>query len=407
MNHQTEISLLFKSEYSNLVAVLCRYYGVQSIEIAEDIVSDTFVQAMKSWSHHAIPDRPKAWLRKVALNKIKDQYRRSKIFEEKVMPNISMYDLSTEETICDEIVEDSQLKMMFVVCHSSLNQDAQMCLALRLLCGFSIDEISIALLSNKETINKKLYRAKKKLKEDHSFLNDLDMKDYCNRLDNVLHILYLLFNEGYYSSISQKSIREDLCWEAMRLLLLLEKQKEFTQSKIHALLALMCFHVSRFEARLNGVGDYVLLEDQDRSLWNFQLIHKGKKYLSLSIDNEVKSKYHLEAAVAYWHTTDAEGKWNNILQLYNKLLTIEYSPIIALNRTYALARANSVDQALEEAIKLALEDNHLYLSLLAELYRMKGDLVSEKNYLELAYTKARKESERNLLKKKIHQSQDQ
>ncbi len=397
-----DISKIFKDEYSNLVAVLCHYYHIRDIQSAEDIVSDAFVIAMKTWSIKGIPDSPKAWLRKTAKNIIIDKHRRNKTFEEKVVPEINLHgDRITEIEITEKIIEDSQLRMIFHVCDPRLKNDAQLCLSLRILCGFSIPEISIALLSNKESINKKLYRAKKTLKTGEEFIKTLSQEDYLSRLDNVLRVIYLIFNEGYYSSVNEKNIRHEICWEAMHLCMVLINQDYIPKAKMHALMALMCFHASRLKARISENKINELYQYQNRDEWNIELIKKGEAFLNLSAQGQEISKYHLEAAIAYWHTTEDQSKWEKILQLYNKLLTIEYSPIIAMNRTYVLAQANSVNEAIKEAQKLPLKGNHYYYCLLAELYMLKGDTIKQKTYLNKALEKATKLNEKILIQEKL------
>lgn len=399
MKQSLEISKLFKAEYSNIVAVLCQYYGLDDIQVAEDIVSDTFLQAMKSWSHNQIPQNPKAWLRKVAQNKLTDYYRRNKTFTDKV---VTHHTHTAERTssieITDEIISDSQLRMLFVVCDPAVNIESQLCLALRILCGFNIDEIATALLSSKEAINKKLFRAKKAIREKEKLNTELEKAAYIQRLDNVLRVIYLMYNEGYYSSTNEENIRQEICWEAMRLTLFLARQAFLPKQRIHALLALMCFHTSRINAR--GTGS-VLYAEQDREKWNTELIEKGEHYLNQSASGEVVSKYHLEAAIAYWHTTDDNEKWERILSLYNKLLIIEYSPVIAMNRTYALAKANSTLEAIKEALKLGLDKNHYYHCLVAELYRMDDNRPKEVEYLEQALKFVSKKSEADMIREKL------
>lgn len=400
-----QLSGIFKSEYSNLVAVLISYYGLKDIELAEDIVSDTFLRALKAWSHKGIPEHPKAWLRKVAQNLMLEHFRRKKTYEKKITPELGTRKQQTNEIeITDKIIEDSQLHMIFVLCDHELNKESQICIALRILCGFSIEEIAKALLSNKATINKKIYRAKKAIKERNRVKTDLSLNQYVARLDNVLRVIYLIFNEGYYSSVNEDNIRHEICWEAMRLSLFLSKQKIFPLQKIHALTALMCFHTSRLDARISEEKGNLLYHEQDKSKWNTALIQKGRKYLKMSSDGDIVSKYHLEAAIAYWHTRDNNSKWNNILQLYNKLLTIEYSPIIAMNRTYALARANSIVEALQEAHKLELKNNHHYFCLLAELYHMDHNIEKEIEYLKIAIGFANKKNEKELIKDKLEKA---
>ena len=397
-----QLSEIFKSEYSNLIAVLSNFYGVTDIQLAEDIVSETFLRAMKSWSHKGIPEFPKAWLRKVAQNLLTENHRREKIYNEKITPELGSTPQQAENIeITNQIIEDSQLQMIFVLCDPKLNRESQLCLALRILCGFSIEEIAKALLSNKESVNKKLYRAKKSIKERGRIEPNLTPSQYISRLDSVLRIVYLIFNEGYYSSVNEVNIRHDICWEAMRLCLFLAKQKDFPKGKIYALTALMCFHASRLNARTLGENGDLLYHEQDKNKWDKELIKKGKKYLTFSSVGEAISKYHLEAAIAYWHTVETKNKWDNILQLYNKLLTIEYSPVIALNRTYALAKANSVDEAIQEARKLDLKESPHYYCMLAELFRMNNNTDKEAHYLNQALQFANKENERKLILKKL------
>jgi len=405
MNPTTDIVRIFKTEYRNLVAVLCHFYDIGNIQLAEDLVSETFVKAMKTWSHNGIPESPKAWLRKTAKNLLIDYIRRQKNFNQNISPKLILEHKEAIETEwSDDIIEDSQLKMIFVVCDPELNKEAHLCLALRILSGFSIEEIAKALLSNKEAVNKKLYRAKKTLRLKNGLTTNLSEDDYATRLDTVLRVIYLIFNEGYYSSINESSIRQELCWEAMYLCKFLESKSSFSKSKIRALMALMCFHASRFDARLLDTDMIQLYDTQDRSKWNLGLIIKGEEYLNKSASGNIISKYHIEAAIAYWHTTDHDKKWNNILQLYNKLLTIEYSPIIAMNRTYALAKANSVEEAIESALKLNLKENHYYYCLLAALYNLGNEKINEIEYLRKALEIIEKPTEKVLIEDKLQKA---
>ncbi len=401
-NQLTEI---FRTEYGNLVAVLCHFYGIENIQLAEDIVSDTFLHAMKVWSHKGVPDFPKAWLRKVALNKFIDYYRRNQTFKEKVKDNYIQNQKQADETILNEqLISDGLLNMIFAICNSNLKIDTQICLALRLLCGFNIDQIATALLTNKENINKKLYRGKQQLRKYKASWNQLNSNDYVARVAPALRIIYLLFNEGYYSSSSDKNIRQDFCWEAMRLAIFMSEQTFLQKKDTYALIALMCFHTSRFDSRTNSNGQYILYMEQDKSKWNSDLIKKGEYYLAKSANGIEVSKYHLEAAIAYWHTTEAHDKWNNILQLYNRLLILEYSPVIAMNRTYALALANSTQEAIIEARKLNLDDNYYYFWLMAELFRLNKEPDKEIEYLNKALGLVNKTSEKNILKTKLEKA---
>ncbi len=402
MTSQEELSEIFKTEYSNLMAVLSHYYGISDLQLAEDIVSETFLKAMKSWSHKGIPQYPRAWLRKVAQNIFLEELRRKKTFEDKISKEVFSGQQATENIeITEQLIEDSQLRMIFLLCEPELKREAQLCIALRILCGFSTEEIAKALLSNKETVNKRLYRAKKTLQSRLSIDRVLSPADYKERLDNVLRVIYLLFNEGYYSSTVEDNIRHDLCWEAMRLGIFLSKQNNFELAHVHALIALMCFHASRFNARQSGENGDLLYHEQDRSQWDQRLIQKGQYYLRLASEGKIVSKYHLEASIAFWHTREEESKWEQILMHYNKLLTIEYSPVIAMNRSYALAKAHSPQKAIESASKLELNDNAHYFCLMAELYRMNADTDREIKNLNKALKLAKKENEKELIRRKL------
>jgi RNA polymerase sigma factor (sigma-70 family) len=373
MEQKELIPHLFRTEYRKIIAVLCKLFGIEHIEIAEDIVSDTFLAASELWGLKGLPENPTAWLYTVSKNKTKDYLRRNAIFVQKISPAVKYISAKSETIEIDlsiKNINDSQLAMMFAVCHPCISTESQIALSLNLLCGFGIDEIANAFLTNKEVIYKRINRAKEKLKIEKVKIEQPALAEINDRLATVLTTLYLLFNEGYYSASQDEIIRKDLCIEAMRLTMLLQENGNTNTPAVNALLALMCFQSSRFEARTNEKGETVLYQDQDTNLWNDELINQGVHYLKESSKGNQLSKYHYEAAIAFWHTNknDTKEKWETILQLYNRLLQIEYSPVTALNRTYALAKANGKQEAIIEAEKLNLIDNHLYHSLLGNLY---------------------------------------
>lgn len=364
---------LFRTEYRKIVSVLCYLFGIDNIEIAEDITSDTFLAATELWSLKGIPENPTAWLYTVAKNKTKNYLKRNSLFEQKLAVEIRHNANKSEEIEIDlsnKNINDSQLAMIFTVCNPVNSGEAQIALALNLLCGFGIQEISDAFLTNKEVIYKRINRAKEKLKEANIKIEQPTISEINNRLETVLTTLYLLFSEGYYSTSQNTILRKDLCAEAMRLTFLLIENPTTNLPAVNALLSLMCFHSSRFDARTNENGETILYQDQDETLWNQELIEKGQIYLVQASTGNTLSKYHLEASIAYWHTQkeDTPVKWQNILQIYNHLLILEYSPIAALNRTFALAKTNGKQEAITEAEKLNLTDNPFYFSLLGNLY---------------------------------------
>jgi len=405
MAEQQLIPHLFRTEYSKLVAVLCKYFGIEHIEAAEDIASETFLSALETWTYKGIPQNPVAWLYAVAKNKVKNQISRKHLFTEKIAPQIKYLSSDIGEIeidLSEKNITDSQLQMLFALCHPSISAEAQIGLSLRILCGFGIDEIANAFLSNKETINKRLYRAKEILRLNKVEIEFPPETEISKRLETVLTTLYLLFNEGYYSESRDTILREDLCLEAVRLTYLLIDNESTNQPNTNALLALMCFHSSRFATRRNENGEIILYNDQDETLWDKELISKGIYFLKQSSQGNTISKYHLEASIAYWHTikNDTKEKWENILQLYNHLLQIQYSPIAALNRTYAISKTYGKQEAIIEAQKLQLTNNQYYFSLLGELYK---DIDSKKAIanFEKAYSLAITQSEKQIIKKKI------
>ena len=381
--HTELLPHLFRLEYSKMTAVLCRLFGLQGIEIAEDIVSETFLKATEVWGIKGIPENPTAWLYTVAKNKTKDYLKRFNLFETKIKGTIPITigtnELQIEQAFdfTQQIIADSQLAMIFAVCHPVNPTEAQICLALQILCGFSVEEIANAFLSKTETIKKRLLRARAQLRNS-AFKNALSLPidTSPSKLDAVLRILYLLFNEGYFSKTENHVIRKDLCSEAIRLTLILTENRLTNTTQVNALLALMCFQSSRLDARVNDAGDAILFEQQDRNLWSKELIEKGNYYLVNSCSGNEISKYHLEAGIAYWHTTPTDNnKWDHILQLYNQLIIIEYSPMTALNRALAIGKVYGHTEAIRETEKLNLDDINYYHAMLGYLY---ADLDIEK-----------------------------
>ncbi|HXS37205.1 MAG TPA: sigma-70 family RNA polymerase sigma factor [Flavipsychrobacter sp.] len=379
------IPQLYRQEYSKMVSLLCSRFGIDQIDAAEDIVSETFLSAAETWGMKGMPDNPVAWLYRVAKNNVLNELKHERVFRKQVKGELiqnTSISAEPEFDISRQKINDSQLQMIFAVCHPSIPIEAQVSLALRVLCGFSIDEIAQALLTTKTNINKRLYRAKEKLRLENIKFPLLDNTALNERLDAVLITLYLLFNEGYYSASPDKVLRKDLCVEAMRLVYLLTEYHDakgatIASQNVYALLALMCFQASRFDARMSSEGDLILYEQQDNSLWDMELINRGNNFFIQSCDKGMLSRYHFEAAIAWWHTHQANSKekWENILMLYNRLLVLEYTPIAALNRAYAFARVYGNEKAIHEAEGLNLEGNLFYHSLLGELYT---GLINEK-----------------------------
>jgi RNA polymerase sigma-70 factor (ECF subfamily) len=367
IRHSDLLPNLFRVEFSKLTAVLCRHFGLQHIELAEDIACDAFLKAAEYWPVHGLPDNPTGWLYAVAKNKARDHLKHTAVFDHQVKdaikPTEAMFEPDFEFGV--ETIADSQLAMIFGVCNPRIPPSAQICLALQVLCGFSMEEIAGAFLAKPETIKKRLQRARTQLRNDRFGIRTLTKAEVASRMDTVLKTLYLLFNEGYFSKTHDQLIRKDLCSEAIRLTLLLTQYHLTNTPAANALMALCCYQCSRLDARSEGE----LFEQQDRSLWDQSLIDRGNIYLVNACSGEEASTYHLEAAIAYWHTIPGDdGKWPHILSLYDQLLTLDYSPIKALNRAFAYAKVSGKEAAIAEVGKLGLEGNGEYHQLLGYLY---------------------------------------
>jgi RNA polymerase sigma-70 factor (ECF subfamily) len=405
MSKQELIPNLFRTEYQKIVSVLVHLFGIEHIEIAEDIVSDTFLSATEHWHTKGIPENPTGWLYTVAKNKTRNYIKRHQFFEEKLVTALKANAAPNHEIEVDLSVKniaDSQLAMIFTVCDPVISGDSQVALALNLLCGFSIQEIAGAFLTNKEVIYKRINRAKEKLKEAKIKIEQPSLNQIAGRLDNVLKTLYLLYSEGYYSTSQNIPLRKDFCEEAMRLTLLLAGNQTTNTPEVNALLALMSFHSSRFDARLSEAGDTILYHNQDESLWNQELIEAGLYFLDQASRGNHLSKYHCEAGIAYWHTRKADlpEKWKNILKLYDQLLIIEYSPAAALNRVFALSKVKGKQKAIAEAEKLDLTDDIFYYALLGNLYTDINDGKALNNY-QIALKRSASGSDRTTISKNI------
>jgi RNA polymerase sigma-70 factor (ECF subfamily) len=301
VNGQELLPHLFRTEYSKITAVLCKLFGFEHMEVAEDIASDTFLAATELWGLKGLPENPVAWLYTVAKNKAKNHLKRAATFHKKVAVHLK-HDIADTDTLEIDLspqnIQDSQLQMMFAICHPAIAAEAQIGLALRVLCGFGIGEIADAFLTNKEVINKRLLRAKEKIRTENIQIAFPGKTEIYQRLEAVLRTLYLLFNEGYYSASHNSALRQDLCLEAIRLTYLLRENEETNQPAVNALLSLMSFHASRFEARTDSSGETVLYDDQDTNLWNKELIAQGEYFLNRASTGTKMSKYHMEAGIA-------------------------------------------------------------------------------------------------------------
>lgn len=402
---------LFRHESGKMVSVLTRIFGTHNIDLAEDVVQDTLLKALEQWRIGGIPDNPSGWLFTVARNKALDTIRREKrhvSFAEDITPLLeSEYSVipTLRELVSDTTIDDDQLRMMFVCCNPAISEEAQVALILKTLCGFSVNEIAAAFIISPDTIEKRLYRGKQILKDRNIKFEMPSPAQIESRLDTVLKALYLLFNEGYNSTSHDDVIREDLVEEAIRLSMFLLNHPSTAQPKVFALLALMSLHVARFPSRVDAGGNILALKDQDRSLWNQELIATGLRYLNQSAEGGELSTYHIEAAIASIHClapTYNDTNWEIIVGMYDKLYRKTNSPVAALNRAIAIAELHGPEagiRAIKEIPGLkSLEDYYIYPAALGEFHLRLGlynearvlftkalsltDSVREKRFLE-------------------------
>ncbi len=407
--HKT-VDHLFRHESGRMIAVLSKLLGLQQLHMAQDIVQDTLLQAMTTWPFSGLPDNPAGWLHRVARNKAVDVLRKAKTFKH-LQPELqhllrSEYTLTAtvQQLFEEEEIMDSELRMMFACCHTSIPVEAQMALILKTLCGLSTAEIAKAFLKDEETIAKRIYRAKEKIRSEHIKLELPAFPKIGQRLAAVLHSLYLLFNEGYNSSQPEHLIREDLCEEAMRLTYLLSKHPATNGPGTQALLALFCFQASRLNARLDDKGNIILLKNQDRSRWHLPLIQKGNYYLELATEDET-SAYHLEAAIAWLHASapDFEStNWKAIYHLYCELSRHHPSDIVSLNKAIAASYALDRKSAINELMEIKNLDNYyLYHTAIGEIYFDEGLDEQAKQCFQKALDLTTSPAEQQLLRNKI------
>ncbi|HEY2401433.1 MAG TPA: sigma-70 family RNA polymerase sigma factor [Steroidobacteraceae bacterium] len=338
---------LFRRESGRMIAALTRVFGFHNLALAEDVMQDALCRALEVWKHHGMPDNPSAWLMTTAKNHAVDVLRRERTART-FAPEITRL-LESEWTFRPTIeaafgphaIQDDELRMMFSCVDPRLTEEAQVALILHILCGFSVGEISNAFLCSAAAAEKRITRAKKVLASATQLFELAGTEDFCSRLSAVHRALYLLFNEGYHGANTKTAVRVELCREAMRLATLLRDHPLAATPATLALLALMCLHAARMPSRMDDSGSLSLLPDQDRSQWNIELIQEGQRLLEESASGEVVSAYHVEAAIAWCHAsapTAQATNWAQVIALYDTLLRIRPSPVIALNRAIAIAQ---------------------------------------------------------------------
>ncbi|MEX0966213.1 MAG: sigma-70 family RNA polymerase sigma factor [Bacteroidia bacterium] len=420
MNNQDNIDQLtahlFRENSGKMVAVLSRMFGLGQIDIATDVVQDTFETALSKWRFSGIPDNPSGWLMQVAKNKALNTFKRenkTQAFPPSVYLN--RFDKSIENQfdilLSPKEIKDSQLRLLFTCCHPSFSTKNQIIITLNILCGFGIPEIANALLMNEEAVKKALTRGKASLRKLDNILQTNIIAQADERIKTVRTILYLMFNEGYKTTRSKEAINNDLCYEAIRLAKLLENDGCAVNSETNALIALMFFNVSRFPARLGTSDEWLTLEEQNRSLWNSIFIEEGCHYLNKATQSETLTRFHIEAIIASIHctaTTFKETNWQKIAYLYHQLEQLEPSPVVTLNRIIAesyLSCSDSIRALDELEIKADLKKNFLVSATKGDIYKRKGEFKNAQIYYAQALSLSASPADREFLRKKILQCQ--
>lgn len=400
----------FRHQSGRLVSTLTRVLGVQHLDLVEDVVQAAFVQALRSWSVRGIPRDPAAWLFQVARNSAFDTLRRDRIRSEQMQlhaarehePENRLFDAVDRE---DEIADD-QLRMLFLCCHPVLPRESQLAFALKMLGGFSVPEIARGLLTSEANAQKRITRAKERLRSEPVL--EVDGTAVQERLESALSVVYLIFNEGYNALSAERVVRVDLCQEALRLGGLLADREVCRTPETCALMALMSLHAVRFASRESVDGEILLLEEQDRSAWDGDLLRQGLAWMGESARGDSLSIYHLEAGIAAEHcraTSFSETNWPRILHLYDLLVTVQPSAIHRLNRGIAVAYVHGPQAGLNALAQVDPNDippnYYLWDSTLGELHRRAGNRDDARHHFQIALGATKSRAEQELLRTRL------
>ena len=408
---------LFRHEGAKMVAILTRIFGIEHLNLAEDVVQEALARALQTWPFYGVPKNPSAWIMRASRNLALDVVRRRKVFQNKQAEIIRLMDRDgaapDEAIFSEDEISDDHLRLMFVCCHPAIPAEAQVALALKTLCGFSVGEIGHAFLTTDSAIAKRLTRAKQKIHQARIPFEIPAGRELEQRLDNVLQSLYLLFNEGYKASSGENLVREELCEEAIRLAELLVVHPAGNQPKTHALLALMLLNAARNPTRLDSEGNLLRLQEQDRTRWNKSMIARGMFHFARSAAGNNLSEYHLQAAIAACHCAakDYESTdWQKILLLYDRLIEFDQSPVVALNRAVAIANIRGPKAGLQAVRRVQdlnkLSSYYLLYAVLGEFEMRSGNPQAAAEQFRRSFELAETKSERAFLLKRLQRCVD-
>ena len=406
---------LFRHEWGRIVAALTRIFGVHNLALAEDVAQEAFCRAIEVWRFRGVPENPGGWLMATAKNCALDALRRERTART-FAPDLGRLLQSewTAATMVEELfmpkeIKDDQLRMMFSCCHAQLPEESQVALILHLLCGFSVDEIAGAFVGTHAATEKRITRAKKVLAGSKKLFDVTKPAEFSARLPIVHQALYLLFNEGYHGASPEAAVRTELCREAMRLAAVLLDHPLGATPATYALAALMCLNAARLPARIDVSGHLHTLVDQDRSLWDHELIDEGLKLMELSAKGSELTEFHVESAIAAVHATarrTADTDWARIVSLYDTLMTLRPSPVVALNRAIAVAERDGPERGLDAIRAIANPDRlssyPFYEAALGELELRCERHEAAQTHFEAAIALARNPIERSFLEQRVN-----
>ncbi len=410
VNHA--IDGVYRSDWGRIIAALIRFFG--DFDLAEEAAQEAFAVAVNQWPTDGIPEFPRAWIIKAARYKAIDRLRRRKRIEEKLewYAASGLIPTSIEPSYDNGEIPDDRLRLIFTCCHPALAPEAQVALTLRMLGGLQTDEIARAFLVPAPTMAQRLVRAKRKIRDAGIPYTVPDTSDMPARLDAVLTVIYLIFNEGYLATRGEPLMRTDLCAEAIRLGHLVRGlMTPRAPAEVTGLVALMLLHDSRRDARLDRDGDLVLLEEQDRRLWNRQQIAEALPLVEESLQGG-PGPFGVQAAIAALHCQAARAEdtnWPQIVRLYSLLERLQPSPVVSLNRAVAVAMVEGPETALAllDALAVELEDYHLFYAARADLLRRAGSFLQAAQSYELALALVTNDSERRFLERRLREVRDQ
>jgi RNA polymerase sigma-70 factor (ECF subfamily) len=406
---------LFRRESGRLVAALTRIFGIHNLALAEDVVQDAFCRALEVWKIRGVPDNPSAWLMAVARNRALDVVRRQRTAQT-FAPDLaraleSEWTLAStvDEAFATSTIRDEQLRMMFSCCHPRLPQETQVALVLNILCGFGANEIASAFLTGRAAMEKRVARGKKVL-AGAKRLFDLTDAEFGQRLFAVQRALYLLFNEGYHGASAETPVRAELCVEAIRLTTLLLEMPAAAHPDTCALAALMCLHAARLPARVDAAGELSPFLEQDRTRWDAGLVQQGLAWLDRGATGSVASAYHLEAAIAAVHAqadSVEQTDWKAIVRLYDSMMKVAPSPVVALNRAIAIGQCDGPERGLQALHAIVNSDRlrryPFYPAALGEFERRRGDVAAAQAHFAMAASLARNPAERRFLDRRARE----